>query len=124
MAKKKQPEAPPENVLTVDLNQQAKEILKRAQDKGVEHSLMFTTAFKRYVELVSHLVILEEAIKEHGPIVEKEYVKGRQNITINPAVSAYNQTAGAADKTAQLLLKCIVEPLNTEAETGDSFDAF
>lgn len=124
MARKKEPEAASDTVLTIDLNQQAKEILKKAQDKGVEHSLMFTTAFKRYMELVSHLVILEKAIKEHGPIVVKEYVKERQNIVVNPAISAYNQTAGAADKTAQLLLKYIVQPLNTEAETGDSFDMF
>jgi hypothetical protein len=124
MAKKKQPDTTPENVLTVDLNQQAKEILKRAQDKGVEHALMFTTTFKRYMELVAHLIILEKAIKEHGPIVVKEYVKERQNIVVNPAISAYNQTATAADKTAQILLKCIIQPLNVETETGDSFDIF
>jgi hypothetical protein len=110
--------------ITVNLNEQAKEILGKAQEKGVEHALMFTTAFTRYIELVGHLVVLEKAIKEHGTLVEKEYVKGRQNLTVNPAINAYNQTARAADTTAQLLLKCIVQPLNADADTGDAFDLF
>lgn len=110
--------------LKVDLNQQAQQILEKAQEKGVEHSYLFITAFKRYTELISHLVKLEAAIKGDGLIVEKEYVKGRKNIYVNPAVAAYNQTAGAADKTAQLLLKYIVAPLSGGGESGDAFDAF
>lgn len=112
------------NTVHVDLNKQAKEILEKAKEKGVEHSYLFITAFKRYTELISHLVQLEKAIKDNGMIVEKEYVKNRANLYVNPAVSAYNQTAGAADKTAQLLLKYIVAPLSGGGEVGDDFDTF
>lgn len=109
----------------LDLNAQAKEILEKAQKKGVEHSFMFVTAFRRYTELISHLAELEKAIKEGGMLVTKEYVKGRTNLYVNPAVAAYNQTAGAADKTAQLLLKYIVAPLHDgDGEAGDDFDLF
>jgi hypothetical protein len=114
---------PDVNRLTVDLNSQAKEILAKAQEKGVEHSLMFTTTFKRYMEHVSHLQQLEAAIKEYGYMVNKEYVKGRKNLYVSPAINAYNQTAGAADKTATLLLKYIVQPLNDGGEKDD-FDLF
>lgn len=112
------------NTVHVDLNKQAKEILEKAKEKGVEHSYLFITAFKRYTELISHLVQLEKAIKDNGMIVEKEYVKNRKNLYVNPAVSAYNQTAGAADKTAALLLKYIVYPLSGGGEAGDDFDVF
>jgi len=114
-----------DEVMSVDLNGQAKEILKRAEEKGVEHSYLFVTTFKRYQEHILHLVQLQKIIKDEGMLTEKEYVKGRKNLYINPAVSAYNQTAGAADKTAQLLIRYIVAPLKDEdAEGGDSFDVF
>lgn len=109
--------------MKIDLNKQAKEILKRAQEKGVENSYLFITTFRRYQEHVAHLMDLEEALQEDGLMVTKEYVKGRENIYVHPAVTAYNQTAGAADKTAQLLLKYIVQPLGDD-KGGDSFDVF
>lgn len=119
--------APKKNngIFSVDLNAQAREILKRAEEKGVEHSYLFITTFKRYQEHILHLVQLEQIIKDEGMLTEKEYVKGRKNLYLNPAVSAYNQTAGAADKTAQLLIRYIVAPLrDDDAEGGDSFDVF
>ena len=112
------------STIKVDLNAQAREILKKATEKGVEHSFMFVTTFKRYQEHITHLAELQKAILEEGTMVTKEYVKGRANLYVNPAVSAYNQTAGAADKTAQLLLRYIVQPLKDDSESGDSFDVF
>lgn len=113
------------NQITVNLNAQAKEILKKAQEKGVEHSFMFVTTFARYQEHILHLAELQKVIAEEGTMVTKEYVKGRANIYVNPAINAYNSTAGAADKTAQLLLKYIVAPLSDGgADDGDSFDLF
>lgn len=112
------------HVIKVDLNAQAKQILEKATAKGVEHSFMFVTAFKRYQELISHLAILQKSIKEDGMLVTKEYVKGRKNIYVNPAVNAYNATAAAADRTAQLLLRYIVQPLSNDGDEGDEFDVF
>jgi len=109
--------------ISVNLNEQAREILAKAQEKGVEHSFMFVTTFKRYQEHIAHLAALENAIRNEGTMVTKEYVKGRGNIYVNPAMTAYNQTAGAADKTAQLLLRYIVAPL-TDSEEQDDFTVF
>ena len=123
--------AKPKNTetVTVDLNEQAREILKKATEKGVEHSFMFVTTFERYMEHIKHLKELQKVIKEEGTMVTKEYVKGRANIYVNPAINAYNSTAGAADKTAQLLLKYIVAPLSggggdDGGGSGDAFDMF
>lgn len=119
-------EIPGKHVIKVDLNEQAKEILEKATEKGVEHSFMFVTTFQRYKEHIQHLVELEKAIKKDGTMVTKEYVKGRANIYVNPAINAYNSTAAAADKTAQLLIKVILAPLR-DTDGGpnkDEFDIF
>ena len=108
----------PDGKIEIDLNAQAKEILKKATDKGVEHSFMFVTTFKRYQEQIVRLSELQKIISEEGLLVSKEYVKGRKNLYINPAVNAYNATCAGADRTAQLLLRCIIQPL-TDGDGGD-----
>lgn len=105
------------------LEKQAAEILESAAALGVEDSYMFVTSFQRYTELLDHLHQLRGAIEDAGTIVTKEYVKGRENMYVNPAVTAYNQTAGAADKTAALLLKYL-ERKREAKEGGDPFEAF
>lgn len=40
-------------------------------------------------------------------LVKKEYVKGRGNIYTNPAVTEYNKTADAANRTVQTLMRII-----------------
>lgn len=112
------------NIMKVDLNAQAKAILEKAQEKGVEHSFMFITSFKRYQESIAHLQELQKAIDEDGMLVTKEYVKGRGNLYTHPALKAYNATAATADRTAQLLLKCIIQPLNNGESEDDPFDSF
>lgn len=90
------------------LEKAAAEILAKAKSMGVENSYMFITTFQRYQEHIAHLRDLEKAIRDNEVMVTKEYVKGRANLYVNPAVTAYNQTAGAADKTAALLMKSIL----------------
>lgn len=113
-----------EEIVKINLNEQAKEILAKATAKGVENSYMFITTFKRYNETISHLADLEKIIKEEGVLVSKEYVKGRKNLYTNPAINAYNATASTADRTAQLLIRYIVQPLSHDDESGDEFDVF
>ena len=64
---------------------------------------------------------LEEAIAEHGPIVAKEYVKGRPLIVANPAIAEYNKTAAAANRTVKTILR-LLELLKTGEEKHDLKD--
>lgn len=107
----------------LSMNEQAKKILKKAQEKGIEHTFMFTTTFQRYVELISHMAELQDAIKKQGCLVTKEYVKGRQNIYVHPAINAYNATAAQANNTANILMRFIVQPLS-DSDDKDDFDLF
>lgn len=89
------------------LQEQAAEILAKAQDKGVQSNFFFVTTFKRYQVQMSILSDLERQIKAEGPTVTKEYVKGRKNVYINPAISEYNKTATAANGTVAALMNII-----------------
>lgn len=50
---------------------------------------------------------LEKAMQEDGPLVTKEYVKGRKNIVANPAITEYNKTATAANGTVATLINIV-----------------
>ena len=61
---------------------------------------------------------LEAAITEYGPTVEKEYVKGRQNLVANPAISEYNKTATAANGTVATLINIIKSMSDGEQQSS------
>lgn len=91
----------------INLQQQANEILQEAQKRGVESNFFFVTTFKRYQVQMSILDALEREIKAAGPLVTKEYVKGRGNVYTNPAIGEYNKTATAANGTVSTLINIV-----------------
>lgn len=101
------------------LDEQAAEILRIAEETGVQTNFFFVTTFKRYQVQLSNLGELEKAIKETGTLVTKEYVKGRANIYVNPAVTEYNRTTDSANRTVTTLMK-IIKGFAKEDEERDS----
>lgn len=99
------------------LQQQANEILEQAEKRGVSSNFFFVTTFKRYQVQMKILSDLELAIKEYGATVTKEYVKGRQNLVANPAITEYNKTATAANGTVATLIN-IIKALSDEDRGG------
>lgn len=95
----------PKNKMT--LEQQASEIMRLAEESGVQSNYFFVTTFKRYQVQLSILDDLEKTIKEDGTTVTKEYVKGRKNVYSNPAISEYNRTTDSANKTVATLIRII-----------------
>lgn len=103
----------------MNLNQQAEEILRIAEESGVQGNFFFVTTFKRYQVQIKILNDLEIALKENGTLVTKEYVKGRKNLYDNPAINAYNRTTDSANKTVATLMKIIrgfVEDSDNESD--------
>lgn len=92
----------------MSLNEQAQEILRIAEQHGVEQNFFFLTTFKRYQVQLQILNDLEKTIKEDGTLVIKEYVKGRKNVYSHPAISDYNRTTDSANKTVSTLMKIII----------------
>ena len=99
------------------LKTQAKEILKEAERTGLKSNYFFRTTFDRYQQQLRMLDELKAAIDEYGMTVTKEYVKGRQNIVINPAIGEYNKTSTAANGTVTALIN-ILKTLSEEAGGG------
>lgn len=91
----------------LSLQEQANDILAKAEERGVQSNFFFVTTFKRYQVQMSTLNELEKAIKEYGSTVTKEYVKGRENLCVNPAITEYNKTATAANGTVATLINII-----------------
>ena len=89
------------------LEEQAKVIIKQAEERGVENNYLFVTTFDRYQTQIKILEELKTAIAEDGMTVKKEYVKGRKNVYTNPAVSEYNKTTDSANRTVTALIKII-----------------
>ena len=100
------------------LQEQANEILKRAEERGVQTNFFFVTTFKRYQVQMALLAELETAINSEGAIVTKEYVKGRKNIVTNPAIASYNATATAANATVKTLIQIIDSFQGEEKQEG------
>ena len=87
----------------------AQGILKQAEESGVLNNFLFTTTFNSYLVQLKILAKLEEEINELGMLVTKEYVKGRENLVPNPAITAYNNTANSASRLVSTLLKVVQE---------------
>ena len=106
-----------------NLDEQAQEIMKIAEESGVQSNFFFLTTFQRYQVQLTMLNNLEKAIKEDGTTVTKEYVKGRKNVYSNPALKDYNTTTDSANRTVATLMK-IIKNYNVSETTEDEDPLF
>lgn len=90
-----------------DLNKQAQEIIRIAEESGAQSNFFFLTTFKRYQVQLNILNDLEKSLKAEGMTVTKEYVKGRKNLYSNPAIAEYNRTTDSANKTVATLMRIL-----------------
>ena len=104
----------------ISLNEQAQEILRIAEQHGVEQNFFFLTTFKRYQVQLQILNDLEKTIKQDGILVTKEYVKGRKNVYSHPAISDYNRTTDSANKKVVTLMKIITTLRNRQEDGPDT----
>lgn len=104
--------------MATNLNEQAQEIIKIAEESGVQSNFLFLTTFKRYQVQLNILTQLEQTLKKEGMLVQKEYVKGRKNLYSNPAVAEYNRTTDSANKTVSTLMR-IIKNFNVTEDVED-----
>ena len=91
----------------LDMNDVASELIKLAEQGGVEQNFFFTTTFARYKTQLNLLTRLQAEISGADLMVTKEYVRGRQNLVSNPAINEFNKTSQAANQTVICLMKII-----------------
>ena len=105
----------------MNLQEQANEILKIAEESGVSNNFFFVTTFKRYQVQLKMLSELERNMNEDGMLVTKEYVKGRKNLYSSPAVKDYNSTTDSANRTVATLMK-IIKGFDKTAQESEEQD--
>jgi len=106
----------------LSLQEQAEQVLARAEQKGVSTNFFFLTTFKRYQVQMKIMTDLEKEINELGATVKKEYVKGRTNVYTNPAITEYNKTATAANGTVATLMKIVTTFEDKEDNSDELLD--
>lgn len=110
-------------VQTADLNDRARNILLKAQEKGEEHSFLFEITFRQYIEQLSLLEKLHKSISEHGAVITRVNVKGDENLVANPAIKAYNSLSALSNDTEKLLISLYENPI-CDGYKPDAFDLF
>lgn len=106
----------------LSLQEQVDKILEQAEAKGLNTNFFFRTTMKRYQVQLKTLGNLEKAIEEHGATVTKTYVKNRENLVVNPAITEYNKTSTAANGTVATLMN-IIKNLSEENEAEGKLQA-
>lgn len=101
------------------LKNQAKEIIRIAEQYGVQSNFLFVTTFDRYLQHIELCEGYKKQIAEDGLLVTKEYVKGRKNLYTNPAVEAYNKAADAANKDVATIIK-IIRTFNVNEDSEET----
>ena len=90
-----------------DLARLESKILEIAEKMSDDEKYELITTLNRYKVQVKILEKLKEEIESSDMLVEKEYVKGRPNISIHPAINEFNKTSSAANGTVATMVKII-----------------
>ena len=101
----------------------AKGILEEAAECGLDRDSSFITSYHLLEVQIEMLDALEKSFKEEGATITKEYVKGRENICIHPAVDKYTKTSDSAFnkilKLKEMLEKHSSSNLDDDFENDD-----
>lgn len=89
------------------LEKQAEEILRIADESGVQSNYLFVTTFKRYRFLLESLDRLEKIVRSEGDLITQKHGPNNLTLAIHPALSKYNNIADGANKTATTLIRII-----------------
>ena len=101
------------------IKETAKDILIEATEKGLDRDASFMTSYHLLEVQIEMLDSLEKAFKEDGATTTKEYVKGRENIYIHPAVDKYTKTSDSAFNKILKLREMINQESNIDDDVFD-----
>lgn len=102
-----------------DIKELAKGILEEAKDYGMDKDSSFLTSYHLLEVQIEMLDALEKSFKEDGATITKEYVKGRENVYVHPAIDKYTKTSDSAFNKI-LKLKEMIDKYSSS--NNDDFD--
>ena len=102
----------------------AEKFKETAESLSEEHRYIFESTLETYFQLIKNFKVLKEALETDSCLITKEYVKGRQNVYVHPAMSEMNKTVNMLNNTAKTLI-AIIKDLGAEnKEEVDELMAF
>ena len=102
----------------------AEKFKETAESLSEEHRYIFESSLETYFQLIKNFKVLKEALEADGCLITKEYVKGRQNVCIHPAMSEMNKTVNMLNSTAKTLIAIIKDLGSENKEEVDELMAF
>ena len=105
----------------IELEEKGKMLLEEAEKFNFDDNYFFKNTLLNYQTQLKVIAQLKAEIEKGETLIEKEYVKGRKNICINPCITEYNKTVTAANNTALTLTK-LLEIAKGKIEDDDSED--
>lgn len=97
------------------------ELLKMAEDYGVNENALFISAAKQYSVQVKVIEKIEQILGDGELLVSKEYVKARENVYSHPLVKELPKHADSANRTLNTMLE-IITKLGRKAEAKSEID--
>lgn len=85
------------------------DLMRLAKNYGVDKNAMFVQAVEQYEVQQRIITAIKETLDEdeEGLMTEKEYVKGRKNVYVNPLVKELPKHADSANRTLSTMLDII-----------------
>ncbi len=105
-----------------NIKELVKGIKAQADEMGYSDDASFNTIYHMLEVQVDMLDELEKSYKEDGSTVSKEYVKGRGNIYIHPAIKEYTKICDSAFNKILKLKEIMDKTNNTENASIDEID--
>lgn len=98
-------------------------ILAMARDYGVADNALFLQTLKNYETIQRSIEGIDQIVNQNNELtISKEYVKGRENLYLHPAIKELPKQIDASNKTLDKMLD-IIEKLGTPRQT-DEFVSF
>ena len=104
------------------------ELEELAESYGVTDNALFKSAIEQYKIQVDVLKKIKSGISktyrnEKSLLTSKEYVKGRENISVNPLVKELPKHSDALNKTSAQIIS-IIETFGSPPEKKNALDDF
>lgn len=101
-----------------------KELTAMAELYQIQDNALLQKAIEQYSFQLEVIEKIKKQLKEKDSLLTtKEYVKGRENISVNPLVKELPKHSDSANKTAALILS-MIESLGKEPKQKSELDAF
>ena len=99
-------------------------LLKMAKDYGVDKNPLFKAQLRQYETQQKVIAKMREALDEESDLlIEKEYVKNRENVYAHPLIRELPKHTDAANRTASTILD-IIKTLGHEKAKGSKLEGF